>query len=153
VAAEEELPVLAEPLDSDDELLDVVGVAVLVVAVVVMDVVDVAVVVPAWVCAAMPASAATATAPAMPDEAVSFRRSRSARSRSAMVMRRLSGFMIGSRWCACPHLSMGMLSEAAMRDSWVDPGNLFRSVGQAPEQMRQNRQMTEMWRPSGTYRT
>jgi hypothetical protein len=95
VLAEDELPVLADPVDSDDELLDEEelldvgdGVAVLDDDMVV-DEVDVPLEVPAWVCAAANASAATATVPITPDEAMSRPRSRSARSRSAGVIRRL----------------------------------------------------------------
>jgi hypothetical protein len=97
--ADDELPVLAEPVASDEELLlEAEGAAVLDAAVVVIDVVDVAVLVPACVCAERTASAATATVPAMPDDAVSFLRSRSARSRSATVIRRFGVCMITSWW-------------------------------------------------------
>jgi hypothetical protein len=90
VLAEDELPALADPVDSDEEELLAAGdgVAVLDDEVVVEDV-DVVPAVPACVCAAATASAATATVPSMPAEAVSRPRSRSARSRSAGVMRRL----------------------------------------------------------------
>jgi hypothetical protein len=99
VLADDELPVLADPVASGVVvLLDAEGVAVLEVEVVVIDVVDVAVVVPAWVCAASAARAATATVPAMPDDTVSCFRNLSARSRSATVRRRFGVFMVVSSW-------------------------------------------------------
>jgi hypothetical protein len=88
VLAEDELPVLADPVDSDEEeLLDAGdGVAVLVATEVEEDDdVDVPVVVPACVCAATIANAATATVPNTPDAAVSLPRSRSALLRWAGV--------------------------------------------------------------------
>jgi hypothetical protein len=96
VLAEDEFPALADPVESDEdellddeELLDVgFGVALLD-DVVVDDDVDVVPVAPAWVCAAATASTATATVPSTPAEAASRPRRRSARSRSAGVMRRL----------------------------------------------------------------
>jgi hypothetical protein len=91
--AEDALPVLAEPVDNDELLLDAEGVAVLLTDVVVMSVVDVAVVVPTCVYAATAASAATATVPTAADVVVSFRRRRSARSRSATVIRRFGDFV------------------------------------------------------------
>jgi hypothetical protein len=105
VLAEDALPVLAEPVDRDDELLlDADGVGVLLTDVVVMSVVDVAVVVPACVCAAMAASAATATVPRAADVVVSLRRRRSARSRCATVIRRfevLVGSFMHPAWRVC----------------------------------------------------
>jgi hypothetical protein len=101
VLADDELPVLAEPVDSDDEpvLVDVDDDegdedGVVVAAVVpVDDVTDVVVLlvavdVPACVCAAATARAATAAVPATPKNVVSLPRRRSARSRSAGVTRR-----------------------------------------------------------------
>jgi hypothetical protein len=111
VLADEALPLLADPLESDEELLlDDVGLAVLDVAVVVMDVVDVAVLVPAWVCAESAASATTATVPAIPDDAVSRLRNRSARSRRATFE-------------LFTHLRMSTAPGARVKDSWANPGN------------------------------
>jgi hypothetical protein len=92
--ADEELPLLAEPVASADGD----EVAVLEVDVVVIDVVDVAVTAPACVCAESAARAATATVPAIPDDTVSFLRNRSARSRSATVILRFGVCMINSSW-------------------------------------------------------
>jgi hypothetical protein len=98
VLAEDALPLLAEPVDSDAEpVLDTEGVAVLLAEMVVMSVVAGVVVVPALVCAATAASAATATVPTTAADVVSFLRRRSARSRSATVMRSFGVFMIRSR--------------------------------------------------------
>ena len=94
VLAEDELPELAEPVDSDDDPVGVdVGVAVGVadalddatddVATSLAGVED-----PACVCAATSASAATEAVPSTPNAVVSLPRRRSARSRSATVMRR-----------------------------------------------------------------
>jgi hypothetical protein len=105
VLAEDELPELAEPVESeepllDDELLDV-GVGVGVVVVVALedgdDVLTVLMVVedPESVCAATTASTATAAVPRTPREAVSLPRSRSARSRSTGVTSFLGAFMNG----------------------------------------------------------
>jgi hypothetical protein len=123
VLADEALPLLAEPLESDEELLLDVGEEVLVVAVVVIDAVVAAVVVPAWVNAATPASAATATVPAIPDVVVSLLRSRRARSRSATVILRLLDFTIGSGGGVFTHLRMRTSPGAGVRDSWANPGN------------------------------
>jgi hypothetical protein len=80
-------PVLAEEEDEEDD-----GVGVVVVPeddVTVEDDAPLAVLdVPAWVCAARMASAATAAVPTTPKDVVSLPRKRSARSRSAAVMRR-----------------------------------------------------------------
>jgi hypothetical protein len=98
VLADDELPVLADPVDSeDDPVLEVDeededdeddGVGVLAVAeddiTALLAVLDV----PACVCAASSASAATAAVPTTPKDVVSLPRRRSARSRSTAVMRR-----------------------------------------------------------------
>jgi hypothetical protein len=97
VLADDELPLLAEPVASGADAL-LLGVGVLDVAVVVIDVVDVAVRVPACVVAESAARAATATVPAMPDDTVSLVRNLSARSRSATVSRRLGVRMIPLSW-------------------------------------------------------
>jgi hypothetical protein len=97
VLADDELPLLAEPVASGDGVA-VLDVAVPDVAVVVIDVVAVAVVVPACVCAESAARAATANVPAIPDDTVSFLRNLSARSRSATVSRRREVCMISSSW-------------------------------------------------------
>lgn len=97
VLADDELPLLAEPVASGDGVA-VLDVAVLGVEVVVIDVVDVAVMVPACVCAESAAMAATATIPAIPDDSVSCLRNLSARSRSATVIRRFGVSMITSSW-------------------------------------------------------
>lgn len=111
VLADDELPVLAEPVASGAAVLVAAeGVAVLDAGVVVMDVVDVAVRVPACVCAESAARATTATVPAMPDETVSFFRNLSARSRSATVI-------------LFTHLRMSTCPGARVRDSWANPGN------------------------------
>jgi hypothetical protein len=100
VLADDELPVLADPGDSEDELLEEElldeeplavgeGVVVPVPMVVVVDAADPADDVPACVRAAAVARTATATAPATPAEAMSLVRRRNALSRSAGVMRRL----------------------------------------------------------------
>ena len=111
VLAEDELPVLADPVDREDEA-DGVGVAVVVVpvaevpdeVVVLLDVVDVA----AFVCEAATATAiaATAAVPSTPNDFVSLRRRRSARSRSAAVMRRFGAGITG------PPGSVRSVSEA-----------------------------------------
>ena len=109
VLAEDELPVLADPVDREDEA-DGVGVAVVVVpvaevpdeVVVLLDVVDVA----AFVCAAATAIAATAAVPSTPNDFVSLPRRRSARSRSAAVMRRFGAGITG------PPGSVRSVSEA-----------------------------------------
>jgi hypothetical protein len=85
--------VLADPVDSDDEpvLLDEEEADGVDVDDDVTEEVDaplVVVDVPVCVCAARTASAATAAVPAIPKDVVSLPRSRSARSRSAAVMRR-----------------------------------------------------------------
>lgn len=105
VLADDELPLLAEPVASGDgvavAVLDVAEPDVVAVPDVVVDVIDVvelAVVVPACVCAESAARATTATVPAMPDETVSFFRNLSARSRSATVSRRRGVCMITSWW-------------------------------------------------------
>ena len=103
VLADEALPLVAEPLDRDDELLDEAGEVVPVVAVVVIDAVDPAVDVPECVLAASPATAATAIVPTTPDVVVSFLRRRRARSRSTTVILRLR-FTIGSRGGVFTHL-------------------------------------------------
>jgi hypothetical protein len=100
VLAEDELPVLADPVDREDEA-DGVGIVVVVVpvaedldeVVVLLDVVDVA----AFVCAAATATAiaATAAVPSTPNDFVSLPRRRSARSRSAAVMRRFGAGITG----------------------------------------------------------
>jgi hypothetical protein len=119
VLADDELPELAEPGDSDAELLEEElldeepldvgeGVVVLVPIVVVVDAADPADDVPACVRAAAVASTATATVPATPAEAMSLVRRRNALSRSAGVMRRLG---------------------AAIS---VGPGDARRAVGAAP---------------------
>ncbi len=103
VLAEDELPVLADPVESDDDPVlvdeddedeDEDGVAV-----VVDDVTDddPALVdeVPALVWYATMPSTATAVVPMTPKEAVSFLRRRSARSRSAAVMRRFGAGITG----------------------------------------------------------
>lgn len=90
----EDDPVLVE--DEDDEDAD--GVAVLVAADDVTDDVDTvldAVDVPECVCAATTASAATAAVPTTPNAVVSLLRRRSARSRSATVIRRLGAAITG----------------------------------------------------------
>ena len=109
VLAEDELPVLADPVDSEDPVLvdedddeDGVGVAV-----VVDDVTDdveatLFVEVPALVWYAATPSAATAAALATPKDAVSLLRRRSARSRSAGVMRRFGAGITGPP-AAGPH--------------------------------------------------
>ena len=109
VLAEDELPVLADPVDREDEA-DGVGVAVVVVpvaevpdeVVVLLDVVDVA----AFVCAAATAIAATTAVPSTPNDFVSLPRRRSARSRSAAVMRRFGAGITG------PPGSVRSVSEA-----------------------------------------
>jgi hypothetical protein len=96
VLAEDELPVLADPVESDDPVLvdeddeDADGVGVVVVAVDVTDDVEAALVaeLPALVWYAATPSIPTATVPMTPKDAVSFLRRRSARSRSTTVMRR-----------------------------------------------------------------
>jgi hypothetical protein len=95
VLAEDELPVLADPVDSDDEpvLLDEEeadgdGVDVDDEVTEEVDAALVVVDVPVCVCAARTARAATAAVPPIPRDVVSLPRSRSARSRSATVMRR-----------------------------------------------------------------
>jgi len=102
VLAEDELPVLADPVDSDDPVLvdeddeDADGVGVVVVVDDVTDDVEAALVAePALVWYAATPSAATATVPMTPKEAVSFLRRRSARSRSAAVMRRFGAGITG----------------------------------------------------------
>jgi hypothetical protein len=97
VLADDELPLLAEPVASGDGVAVLVA-AVLEVAVVVIDVVDVAVAVPACVCAESAARAATANVPAMPDDTVSLFRNLSARSRSATVSLCRGVCMITSWW-------------------------------------------------------
>ena len=92
VPADEALPLLADPVDSEVEaLVLVLDDPVLVVVIVVveedadpLDVEDA----PAWVCAAATAIAATAIVPATPEDIVSLRCRRRALSRSATVMRR-----------------------------------------------------------------
>ena len=84
---------LADPVDSDDEpvLLDEADADGVDVDDDVTEEVDAALVVadvPVCVCAATTASAATAAVPAIPKDVVTLPRSRSARSRSAAVMRR-----------------------------------------------------------------
>jgi hypothetical protein len=106
VLADEALPLVAVPLDRDDELLDAAGEAVLELEVLVIDAVDAVLAVPELVCAASPASAATAIVPAIPDVVVSFLRRRRARSRSAMVILRLREFTIGSGGGVSTHLRM-----------------------------------------------
>jgi hypothetical protein len=107
VLAEDELPVLAEPVESDDDPVleededeDDDGVVVVVPEedIAVEDDAPVAVLdVPAWVCAARMASAATAAVPTTPKDVVSLPRRRSARSLSAAVMRRFGvSFMTSS---------------------------------------------------------
>ncbi len=99
VLADDELPLLAEPVASGDGVeVAVLDLAVPDVVVDVIDVVEPAVVVPACVCAESAARATTATVPAMPDETVSFFRNLSARSRSATVSRRRGVCMITSWW-------------------------------------------------------
>ena len=107
VLAEEEFPVLADPVESDDDPVldeefdeadDADGVAVVVVPV--NDVTEdvdtlLAVDAPACVSAAAIPSAATATLPATPSDTVSFRRRRSARSRSSTVIRRFGAGITG----------------------------------------------------------
>jgi hypothetical protein len=98
VLAEDELPVLADPVDSDDPVLvDEDGVGVVVVAVDVTDDVEAALVaeVPALVWYAATPSTATAIVPMTPKDAVSFLRRQSARSRSAGVMRRFGAGITG----------------------------------------------------------
>jgi hypothetical protein len=97
VLAEDELPLLAEPVASGDGVA-VLDAAVPDVAVVVIDEVDVAVVAPACVCADNAPRAATASVPANPDDTVSFLRNLSARSRSPTVSRRRLVCMITSWW-------------------------------------------------------
>ena len=105
--ADEALPLVAEPLESDDEeLLDAAGELVPVVDVLVIEAVDDAVAVPAFVCAARPASAATAIVPVTPNVAVSFLRRRRARSRSTTVILRLREVTIGSGGGAFTHQRM-----------------------------------------------
>jgi hypothetical protein len=111
VLADEELPVLADPVDSaDDPVLVDEGDGVAVAADDVIDDVDTVLVVdvPASVWYAATASAATAAVPTTPKEAVSFLRRRSARSRSAAVMRRFgagiteppaAGYSDPATWC------------------------------------------------------
>jgi hypothetical protein len=102
VLAEEELPVLADPVESDaDPVLEDVeddeadGVVVVPVVDVTDEVDTVLVDVPACASAAATPSAATATPPTTPKDTVSLRRSRSARSRSSTVMRRLGAGING----------------------------------------------------------
>jgi hypothetical protein len=101
VLAEDELPELADPVDSEDEPVDVVvGAAVGVAAAlgdVTEDVVTLAAVEdPASVWAATTARTATAVVPSTPNAVVSLPRRRSARSRSAKVMRRFGAAITGS---------------------------------------------------------
>ncbi len=103
VLADDELPELADPVDSDDPELvdededDEDGVGVAVVVDDVTDDVEAALVaeVPALVWYAATPSAATAAAPATPKDAVSLLRRRSARSRSAGVTRRFGAGITG----------------------------------------------------------
>jgi rhodanese-related sulfurtransferase len=107
VLADAALPLLAAPLESDEEeLLEAVGEALPVVEVVVTDAVAAVAAAPAFVAAARPASAATAIVPTTADVVVSFLRRRRARSRSATVILRLRGFTIGSGGCVFTHLRM-----------------------------------------------
>ena len=117
--ADPALPLVAEPLESDDEelLLDA-GEAVLV-DVVVIDAADAVVAVPACVCAASPASAATAMVPTTPDVVVSFLRRRRALSRSATVILRLREVTIGSGGGVLTHPRMTTSPGAEVRDSWA----------------------------------
>ncbi len=91
VVADEALPLLADPVDSDVEGLVVeLDAPVLVVVMVVLEEVDPleADDAPAWLCAAATEIAATAIVPTTPEDIVSRRCRRRARSRSATVVRR-----------------------------------------------------------------
>ena len=91
---------LADPVESDDEEEEDDGVGVVLVPeddVTDEDDAPLAVLdVPACVCAARMASAATAAVPTTPKDVVSLPRRRSARSRSAAVMRRFGAGITGS---------------------------------------------------------
>ncbi len=100
--ADDELPLLAEPVASGAAVLLDAGV-------VVIDVVDVALRVPAYVCAESAARATTATVAPTPDDTVSFFRNLSARSRSATVI-------------LFTHLRMSTSPGARVKDSWANPG-------------------------------
>jgi hypothetical protein len=107
VLAEDALPELAEPVDSDDP--DDVDAGVVVADDVALDdatddVVTLFAVVedPESVCAATTASAATAAVPSTPNAVVSLPRRRSARSRSAAVMRRFGAAITESPGAASP---------------------------------------------------
>jgi hypothetical protein len=112
VLAEDELPMLADPVERDDPVLvddeeDADGVGVVVVVDDVSDDVESALVaeVPAWVWYAATPSTATAIVPVMPKDAVSFRRRRSARSRPAVVIRRFGAAITGPPGTGLPGLA------------------------------------------------
>jgi hypothetical protein len=125
VLADDELPLLADPVASGDDVA-VLDVGVPDVEVVVIDVVDVAEVVPACVCAESAARAATASVPAMPDDTVSCLRNLSARSRSATVVLRMRDLTNGSSGGVFTHLRMSTAAEATVRDCWANAGNPYR---------------------------
>jgi hypothetical protein len=109
VLAEDELPVLAEPVESDDDPVldedddedeadDDAGVVAVPDEDIVVedDALPAVLAVPAWVCADRTASDATAAVATTPKAVVSLPRRRSARSRSAAVMRRFGVRITGS---------------------------------------------------------
>jgi hypothetical protein len=125
VLAEEALPVLADPVESDDApLLDDVDGVTVVVVVPADDVLDEVVApldfvaAPGLPCAATTASAATAAVANIPKDVVSLRRRRSARSRSATVMRRLEA---GDAGVSISRMGSAGAAGWCMRSSLVPP--------------------------------